>query len=94
MQKRGFLSSKTVPFDSIYSFRYVEREFGSIYSNANWWCYSYDSDGNMTKPNADFLSFTFGTIPIFGLGLGLSFLPQFSEELIVGDNGVVYLKIN
>ena len=38
-------------------------------------------------PNADFLSFTFGTIPAFALGFGLSFLLKFSEELIVGDDG-------
>ena len=48
---------------------------------------------DMKKPNTDFLSFTFRTIPIFGLGFGLSFLPQFSEELIVGDDGWA-IKIN
>tara|TARA_Y100001980_G_C14427238_1_gene216642 strand:+ start:316 stop:492 length:177 start_codon:yes stop_codon:yes gene_type:complete len=41
---------------------------------------------NMKKPNADTLPFTFGTIPAFALGFGLSFLPKFSEELVIADD--------
>ena len=38
------------------------------------------------KPKADTLSFVFGTIPSFSLGLALSLVPKFSEELIIGDD--------
>lgn len=89
VQKRGFLKFEEVPFDSIYSFRYVERNFNIIPMLIGGVIGYY----NMKKPNADTLSFIFGTIPTFGLGLGLSFLPQFSEELIVGDDGWS-IKIN
>ena len=89
VQKRGFLKFEEVPFDSIYSFRYVERNFNIIPMLIGGVIGYYD----MKKPNTDFLSFTFRTIPIFGLGFGLSFLPQFSEELIVGDDGWS-IKIN
>ena len=37
------------------------------------------------KPKADTLSFVFGSIPAFSLGLALSLVPKFSEELVVGD---------
>ena len=89
VQKRGFRKFEEVPFDSIYSFRYVERNFNIIPMLIGGVIGYYD----MKKPNTDFLSFTFRTIPIFGLGFGLSFLPQFSEELIVGDDGWS-IKIN
>ena len=89
VQKRGFLKFEEIPFDSFYSFRYVERNFNIIPMLIGGVIGYY----NMTKPNADFLSFTFGTIPTFGLGFGLSILPQFSEELIVGDDGWS-IKIN
>ena len=89
VQKRGFLKFEEVPFDSIYSFRYVERNFNIIPMLIGGIIGYY----NMKKPNADTLSLVFGTIPTFGLGLGLSFLPQFSEELIVGDDGWS-IKIN
>ena len=65
VQKRGFLKFEEVPFDSIYSFRYVERNFNIIPMLIGGVIGYY----NITKPNADFLSFTFGTIPTFGLGL-------------------------
>ena len=89
VQKRGFLKFEEIPFDSFYSFRYVERNFNIIPMLIGGGIGYY----NMTKPNAYFLSFTFGTITTFGLGFGLSFLPQFSEELIVGDDGWS-IKIN
>ena len=89
VQKRGFRKYDDVPFDSIYSFRYVERYFNIIPMLIGGGVGYY----NMTKLNTDFLSFTFGTIPAFALGLGLSFLPKFSEELIVGDDGWS-IKIN
>ena len=89
VQKRGFLKFEEIPFDSFYSFRYVERNFNIIPMLIGGVIRYY----NMTKPNADFLSFTFGTIPTFGLGFGLSFLPQFSEELVIGDDGWS-IKIN
>ena len=89
VQKRGFRKFEEVPFDSIYSFRYVEQNFNIIPMLIGGGIGYY----NMTKPNADFLSFTFGTIPAFALGLGLSFLPKFSEELVVGDDGWS-IKIN
>ena len=81
VQKRGFRKFEEVPFDSIYSFRYVERNFDIIPMLIGGGIGYYI----MTKTNADFLSFTFGTIPAFALGFGLSFLPKFSEELVIGD---------
>ena len=89
VQKRGFRKFEEVPFDSIYSFRYVERNFNIIPMLIGGVIGYY----NMKKPDADTLSLVFGTIPTFGLGLGLSLLPQFSEELIVGDDGWS-IKIN
>ena len=89
VQKRGFRKFEEVPFDSIYSFRYVERYFNIIPMLIGGGIGYY----NMTKTNADFLSFTFGTIPAFTIGFGLSFLPKFSEELVIGDDGWS-IKIN
>ena len=37
------------------------------------------------NPKTDTLSFVFGTIPAFSLGLALPLVPKFSEELIMGD---------
>ena len=70
-----------IPFDSVYSFRYIEQRFNIIPLLIGGGIgYHF-----LSKPKADTLSFYIGTIPAFSLGLTLSFLPKFSEELIVGD---------
>ena len=68
-----------IPFESVYSFRYIEQRFNIIPLLIGGGIgYHFLSKG-------DFASAYFGTIPAFALGLGLSLLPKFSEELIVGD---------
>ena len=76
-----FLQHKKIPFDSISSFRYVERSFRIIPMLIGGGIGYYF----LYNPKADTLSFVFGTIPAFSLGLTLSLVPKFSEELIVGD---------
>ena len=50
---------------------------------------------NMAKPNADFLSVYLGKISAITLGIVLSFVPRFSEELIVGeDKWVIVIPYN
>ena len=68
-----------IPFDSVYSFRYIEQRFNIIPLLIG------GGIGVHFLSKGDFASAYFGTIPAFSLGLGLSFLPKFSEELIVGD---------
>ena len=68
-----------ISFDSVYSFRYIEQRFNIIPLLIGGGIgYHFLSKG-------DFASVYFGTIPTFALGLGLSLLPKFSEELIVGS---------
>ena len=68
-----------ISFDSVYSFRYIEQRFNIIPLLIGGGIgYHFLSKG-------DFASVYFGTIPAFALGLGLSLLPNFSEELIVGS---------
>ena len=68
-----------IPFESVYSFRYIEQRFNIIPLLIGGGIgYHFLSKG-------DFASAYFGTIPAFALGLGLSLLPKFSEELIVGS---------
>ena len=68
-----------IPFDSVYSFRYVEQRFRIVP------IFIGGGVGVHFLSKGDFASAYFGTIPAFALGLGLSLLPKFSEELIVGD---------
>tara|TARA_B100000900_G_C20168286_1_gene548710 strand:- start:40 stop:519 length:480 start_codon:yes stop_codon:yes gene_type:complete len=68
-----------IPFDSVYSFRYIEQRFNIIPLLIG------GGVGVHFFSKGDFASAYFGTIPAFSLGLGLSFLPKFSEELIVGN---------
>ena len=77
----NYFNYEEIPFDSIRSFRY-KRRFNIIPMLIGGGIGYY----NMAKPNADFLSFYLGTIPAVSLGLYLSIIPQFSEELIVGDD--------
>ena len=72
---------KEIPFDSISSFRYMKRRFSIIPMLVGGGIGYY----NLYKPKADTLSFVFGTIPAFSLGLALSLVPKYSKELIVGD---------
>ena len=70
-----------ISFDSVYSFRYLEKRFDIIPLLIGGGIGYYF----LSKPKADTLSIYLGTIPAFSLGLTLSFLPKFSEELIVGS---------
>ena len=70
-----------IPFDSISSFRYLKRGFSIIPMLIGGGIGYYF----LYNPKADTLSFVFGTIPSFSLGLALSLVPKFSKESIVGD---------
>ena len=76
-----FLQHKNIPFDSIASFRFKERSFRTIPMLIGGGIGYYF----LYNPKADTLSFVFGTIPAFSLGLALSLVPKYSKELIVGD---------
>ena len=69
-----------IPFDSIDSFRFLKRQFNIIPMLIGVGIgVSFSSKG-------DFPSLYFGAIPAFISGIVLSFMPQFSEELIVGGD--------
>tara|TARA_B100001939_G_C16623078_1_gene480153 strand:- start:162 stop:605 length:444 start_codon:yes stop_codon:yes gene_type:complete len=68
-----------IPFDSVYSFRYIEQRFNIIPLLIG------GVIGNYFRSKGDTASVYFGTVPAYTLGLQLSVLPKFSEELIVGD---------
>ena len=69
-----------IPFDSIDSFRFLKRQFSIIPMLIGVGIgVSFSSKG-------DTPSLYFGTIPAFISGIFLSFMPQFSEELIIGDD--------
>ena len=76
-----------ISFDSIHSFRYVEQRFSivPILIGGGVGAYFFSI--------GDFASFYFGTMPAFALGLGLSLLPKFSEELYLSNDGWS-IKIN
>ena len=69
-----------IPFGSIESFRFLKRQFRIIPMLIGV------GIGVSFSSNGDFLSIYFGTIPAFLSGIVLSFMPQFSEELIVSDD--------
>ena len=69
-----------IPFDSIDSFRFLKRQFSIIPMLIGV------GIGVSFSSNGDTPSLYFGTIPAFISGIVLSFMPQFSEELIVGDD--------
>ena len=77
----NFNKYQEIPFDSIYSFRYIEQSFNIIPmligSGIGYYFLSH--------PEADAFYVLFGTLPALSLGLELSLVPKFSEELIVGD---------
>ena len=70
---------KEIPFDSIHSFRYLKRSFSIIPMLIGGVL------GVHFYSEGDTPSLYFGTMPAFTFGVLLSFIPQFSEELIVGD---------
>ena len=69
-----------IPFDSIDSFRFLKRQFSIIPMLIGV------GIGVSFSSKEDFPSLYFGTIPAFISGIVLSFIPQFSEELIVDDD--------
>ena len=74
-----------IPFCSIESFRFLKQQFSIIPM-----LIGVGIRVNFSS-NRDFPSIYFGTIPAFIYGIVLSFMPQFSKELIVGDTIDVYL---
>tara|TARA_Y100000816_G_scaffold183593_1_gene133055 strand:- start:1 stop:507 length:507 start_codon:yes stop_codon:yes gene_type:complete len=69
-----------IPFDSIDSFRFLKRQFSIVPMLIGVGIgVSFSSKG-------DTPSLYFGTILAFISGIFLSFMPQFSEELIVSDD--------
>ena len=78
----NYFNYKEIPFTPINSFRYIKQRFSviPILIGGGIWYY------NMVNPKADILSIYLGTIPAVSLGLYLSNIPQFSEQLIVGDD--------
>ena len=80
-----------IPFDSIYTFRYIEQSFNIIPMLIGGGIDYYFS---LKKGKEEYYPYYFfGPIPAFSLGLVLSIIPKFSEELIVGDDGWS-IKIN
>ena len=72
-----------IPFDSIYTFRYIEQSFNIIPMLIGGGIDYYFS---LKKGKEEYIPYYFfGPIPAFSLGLVLSIIPKFSEELIVGD---------
>ena len=71
---------ETISFDSIRSFRYLKRQFNIMPLLIGV------GIGVNFSSKEDTPSLYFGTIPAFISGIVLSFMPQFSEELIVGDD--------
>ena len=69
-----------IHLDSIDSFRFLKRQFNIIPMLIGV------GIGVSFSSKEDFPSLYFGTIPAFISGIVLSFMPQFSEELIVGDD--------
>ena len=69
-----------IPFDSIDSFRFLKRQFSIIPMLIGV------GIGVSFSLKGDTPSLYFGTIPAFISGIFLSFMPQFSEELIIGDD--------
>ena len=75
---------ETIPFDSIYSFRHKEQSFNIIPLLIGGGAGAY-----IFFSKADAISIMLGTMPSVTLGMVLSAIPQFSEELIVGDDNWV-----
>ena len=72
-----------IPFDAIHSFKYIKRRFSAIPILIGGGIGYYF----LANPKADTLSFYLGTIPAFTLGLSLSIVPRYSEELLLSDDG-------
>lgn len=80
-QMLNYFKNEEISFDSIHSFRCVEQRFSivPILIGGGVGAYFFSK--------GDFASFYFGTMPAFALGLGLSVLPKFSEELFLSNDG-------
>ena len=80
-QMLNYFKNEEISFDSIHSFRCVEQRFSivPILIGGGVGAYFFSK--------CDFASFYFGTMPAFALGLGLSVLPKFSEELFLSNDG-------
>ena len=77
----NYKKHQEIPFDSIYTFRYIEQSFNIIpmlIGGGIGYYFSLNKEEYIPY-------YFFGPIPAFSLGLVLSIVPKFSEELIVGD---------
>ena len=80
-QMLNYFKNEEISFDSIHSFRYVEQRFSIVPILIG------GGLGVHFLSKRDFASFYFGTMPAFTLGLSLSVLPKFSEELFLSNDG-------
>ena len=80
-QMLNYFKNEEISFDSIHSFRYVEQRFSIVPILIG------GGVGVHFLSKGDFASFYFGTMPAFTLGLSLSVLPKFSEELFLSNDG-------
>ena len=80
-QMINYFRNEQISFDSIHSFRFVEQRFSIIPILIG------GGVGSYFFSKGDFTSFYFGAMPSFALGLSLSVLPKFSEELFLSNDG-------
>jgi len=80
----NYLNYEEISFDSIYSIKHVERRFNIVPLLIGVGAGAY-----IFFSKADAISIMLGTMPSVTLGMVLSAIPQFSEELIVGDDNWV-----
>ena len=79
----NYLNYEEISFDSIYTIKFIERRFNIIPLLIG------GGAGAYFFSKADAISIMLGTMPSVTLGMVLSAIPQFSEELIVGDDNWV-----
>ena len=80
-QMLNYFKNEEISFDSIHSFRYVEQRFSIVPILIG------GGVGVHFLSKGDFASVYFGTMPAFALGLSLSLLPKFSEEIFLSNDG-------
>tara|TARA_B100000519_G_C13907509_1_gene280591 strand:+ start:24 stop:512 length:489 start_codon:yes stop_codon:yes gene_type:complete len=76
-----YFKNEEISFDSIHSFRYVEKRFSIVPILIG------GSVGAYFLAEGDPLSVSVVTMPAFAIGLSLSVLPKFSEELFLSNDG-------
>ena len=80
-QMLNYFKNEEISFDSIHSFRYVEKRFTIVPILIGGGVRTYFFS------KGDFTSFYFGTMLAYALGLSLSVSLKFSEELFLSNDG-------